>query len=483
MSTGLNNLPQDAGAEAAVLGSMIVGPVCIDAVAKLMDHDAFLREEHRLIFDAVMGLFRANGAKGVDGLLVKVELERRGQLKAIGGPDYLQQVMDKVPSAASVNFYADIVLDRHRRRQAIVIGQRLTTNGCDLMRNIGEQLREAREDLEGIRNPINGSWLPTTCAADITPQKPTFHLDNILVDFGINIIQGDGGVGKSRLSHSLAAKTSTGEALMGTNLRPRKGSVRIFSIEDPKEFIVDNLQANGADLKSIHIVSEIFDIRDAASELDDWQSEHPDCRLWILDSLPSYLGDSNANSNSEVRAALTPLAELAAKWRVAILGINHLNKRADLAYIHRGLGSTAFTALARSVWAVILDKDDPDLRIFAPVKCNYSIKPTGLRYRIIDGVVAFESAPWTGRLDDEMKPRDNKLRVEQCADWLRDRLRSGAVLSTTVFTEASDMGFSRDLCYRAKERLSLHASKAGFDRGWFWHLGDDGNGEESKNGM
>jgi len=78
------------------------------------------------------------------------------------------------------------------------------------------------------------------------------------------------------------------------------------------------------------------------------------------------------------------------------------------------------------VWAVIIDKNDPDRerRIFCPVKSNYCINPTGLKFRIIDGAIEFDTEPWTGHIDDTSNK--STTRVDEAADWLREKLQNGA---------------------------------------------------------
>ena len=118
-------VPHDPGAEAAVLGSMIVDPGCIDDVVKVVERAGFFLREHQTIYDAVLAVRRQGGAgDGPDGLLVREELERRHQLDAVGGAEYLRQVVESVPSAANAMHYAEIVADRYARRQALEAARR-----------------------------------------------------------------------------------------------------------------------------------------------------------------------------------------------------------------------------------------------------------------------------------------------------------------------------------------------------------------------
>jgi putative DNA primase/helicase len=75
--------------------------------------------------------------------------------------------------------------------------------------------------------------------------------------------------------------------------------------------------------------------------------QRPGCRLVVIDPISSYMGDANSHNNAEVRGLLAPLSDLAARHRVAILCISHLNKGAGDA-MYRVMGSLAFVAAARA---------------------------------------------------------------------------------------------------------------------------------------
>ena len=57
------------------------------------------------------------------------------------------------------------------------------------------------------------------------------------------------------------------------------------------------------------------------------------------------------------------------------------------------MGSLAFAAAARAVWAITKDPDNPERRLFLPAKLNLARDPDGLAYRIDDGRVAWEFNP------------------------------------------------------------------------------------------
>ena len=294
----------------------------------------------------------------------------------------------------------------------------------------------------------------------------------------LTILSGDPGATKSFLTIYMAARVSTGQPWPDCPEIPaKKGEVILFSDEDSASSVIKpRLEAHGADVSKVFITQGVkgndstvpFNLTQHLKELEDVLNNKPDTRLLVLDPITAYMGKTNANSNTEVRSTFGPLIELAEKHEVTVIGINHHNKRQDLAAIYRILGSTAFAAQARSVWAVIIDKNDRDLRIFCLFKSNYGINPTGLTYRIIEGVVTFDAEPWTGHIDDLTDTKHFK--VDQAADWLKTRLQEGEVNSTIIKEEGNAAGFNNDLLDRAKKKLGIITNKSGFGGKWSWRL-------------
>ena len=111
----------------------------------------------------------------------------------------------------------------------------------------------------------------------------------------------------------------------------------------------------------------------------------PDCRLVVIDPISAFCGATDSHRNSDVRGLLAPLAELAQRRQVAVVGVNHLNKSAAGGpAMYRTMGSLAFVAAARAAWAVVKDKQDPGKRLFLPIKNNLAADIAGLSYTVLD---------------------------------------------------------------------------------------------------
>lgn len=110
-------LPHDPDAEASVLGSMLLDSGTITDIKAIVGHQHFFREAHQIIFSAISSMHR--DGRPVDTVLVRNEIESRGQLDAIGGAVALVDLLERVSTMVHVNEHARIVR-RLALRRAIV---------------------------------------------------------------------------------------------------------------------------------------------------------------------------------------------------------------------------------------------------------------------------------------------------------------------------------------------------------------------------
>ncbi|MBY6368017.1 replicative DNA helicase [Rhodococcoides corynebacterioides] len=119
--------PQDMAAEQSVLGGMLLSKDAIADVLEILRPGDFYRPAHQMVYDAILDLYgRGDPA---DPVTVSAELERRGELKRIGGPPYLVTLTQTVPTAANASFYAEIVVEKAILRRLVEAGTRIVQFG------------------------------------------------------------------------------------------------------------------------------------------------------------------------------------------------------------------------------------------------------------------------------------------------------------------------------------------------------------------
>jgi len=109
--------PYDLEAEQAVLGAILLDENALTAALTVFSPVDFYRASHRKIFDAARDLI-ARGAD-IDLILLRDELERRGQLDECGGPAYLAALVDQVPTAESIKYHAGLVHNKAKARRLL----------------------------------------------------------------------------------------------------------------------------------------------------------------------------------------------------------------------------------------------------------------------------------------------------------------------------------------------------------------------------
>ena len=224
----------------------------------------------------------------------------------------------------------------------------------------------------------------------------------------LTLLSGDPGLGKSFVTCDMASRVSTGTAWPDDSTAQPVGSVIVFNCEDGlADTIRPRIERAGADLTKIMAIEgiQLFDLKthedrqrgfSLASDLSQLAGELAklsDCRLVVIDPVSAYLGDADSHKNSDVRALLAPLAQLAERHRVAIVMVNHLSKGAGAKAIYRSMGSMGFIAAARAAWHFAKDPENEQRRLILPAKMNLAPNPTGLAYCIEDGAVRWEADP------------------------------------------------------------------------------------------
>ncbi|MDP3983923.1 MAG: DnaB-like helicase N-terminal domain-containing protein, partial [Acidimicrobiia bacterium] len=116
--------PHSREAEESVLGALLLSPHAANEVMDKIVPEDFYVPAHQAIFEAMMVLYNAN--QPIDAVTVSEELRRRNELEKVGGLGYLAHMVDVVPAASNIEYYADIVEEHGLRRSLIKAGSSIT---------------------------------------------------------------------------------------------------------------------------------------------------------------------------------------------------------------------------------------------------------------------------------------------------------------------------------------------------------------------
>lgn len=140
--------PQNIEAERSTLGSMLLEREAVFKAQEILRAEDFYREAHRIIWNTVTAL--VDRGEPVDLVTVTEYLRSRGLLEQIGGTGYLTGLVNSVPTAANVEYYARIVEEKSILRSVIAAATEIVAAGFDETRDALSVLDEAEQRIFAI---------------------------------------------------------------------------------------------------------------------------------------------------------------------------------------------------------------------------------------------------------------------------------------------------------------------------------------------
>jgi len=121
--------PQALDLEEAVLGAIMLEKDAIISVIDILRPESFYKENHRLIYEALLELSRK--LEPIDLLTVTEELKKKEQLETVGGPYFLTQLTSRIASAAHIEFHARIISQKFIQRELIRVSTQIQEKAFD----------------------------------------------------------------------------------------------------------------------------------------------------------------------------------------------------------------------------------------------------------------------------------------------------------------------------------------------------------------
>ncbi len=137
--------PQVLDLEEAVLGAMMIDKKGVDEVIDILQPDAFYKDGHKYIFEAIVTLF--NDSQPIDLLTVSAQLRKMAKLDLAGGDFYLIQLTQKISSSAHIEFHSRIILQKYIQRSLIKISSEIIEESYDESTDVFDLLDKAESKL------------------------------------------------------------------------------------------------------------------------------------------------------------------------------------------------------------------------------------------------------------------------------------------------------------------------------------------------
>jgi len=151
--------PQNLEAETSVLGAVLLENEALNRVLEILKEDDFYRDAHRRIFSAILHLYEHS--EPVDLITLSEVLKTRGHLDDLGGVEYLNSLVNAVPTAANISYYAKIIKEKAILRKLINRATEIVSLGYTNSGDVDEFIDQAERTIFEIsEDRVRPSFYP-----------------------------------------------------------------------------------------------------------------------------------------------------------------------------------------------------------------------------------------------------------------------------------------------------------------------------------
>ncbi|MDY6820047.1 MAG: replicative DNA helicase [Deferribacterota bacterium] len=265
--------PHNLEAEQAVLASIILDERALDKIINFINKDDFYHPYHKLIYGTLIELSKEN--KPLDLITLVSKLEDKNKLAEAGDYSYISSLVEMLPNASNIFYYAEVVKEKSLLRKLINISREISEKSytctgnidelldeleknvfklseyklSDNMQPLGNLIEDALHSLETVyQNQGSTSGLPTSY----------IDLDKLIEGFqpgDFAIVAGRPSMGKTAFAINIAVNIAS----------KLKKSVAIFSLEMSARQLVQRIISSEARINSTKL-------KNGSLSLEEWQN-------------------------------------------------------------------------------------------------------------------------------------------------------------------------------------------------------------------
>lgn len=147
--------PQNLEAEQAVIGSILLQSEALITAMERVQTEDFYDKAHQMIYEAMIEL--GESGQPIDLVTLTSKIQDKGQLEDIGGVSYLAKLAHGVPTAANVDYYAQIIEEKAMLRRLIRAATQIVSEGYSSGEDVAGMLSDAERKIMEISNGRSGS--------------------------------------------------------------------------------------------------------------------------------------------------------------------------------------------------------------------------------------------------------------------------------------------------------------------------------------
>lgn len=340
--------PQAIDLEEVVLGAMMIDKKGVDEVIDILSPDAFYKEAHQHIFEAIFKLFE--NSEPVDLLTVSSQLKKDAKLDLVGGDFYLISLTQRVSSSAHIEFHARIILQKYIQRSLIKISNEIIEEAYDETKDVFDLLDNAEAKLYEVTQGNVKKSTETAQSLVIQAKKKIEEISNKEGLSGIPsgfdkldkltsgwqpsdlvIVAARPGMGKTAMTLTMARNMAVEQNI----------PVAFFSLEMSSVQLITRLISSETGLSSEKL-------RTGRLEKHEW--EQLNVKVKTLEKAPLYIDDTPSLSIFDLRAKAR---RLSSQYQIKLIVIDYLqlmtaggsqkggNREQEISMISRNLKALA----------------------------------------------------------------------------------------------------------------------------------------------
>ncbi|MDD2943126.1 MAG: replicative DNA helicase [bacterium] len=356
--------PNSLEAEISVIGAVLLDNDVVNIVMELLQESDFYQRSNQMVFAAILSL--VEHSKPIDVVTLAEELRMRGELDAVGGVDYLGQLVHAVPTSANAEFYARAVKDMSLRRRVIHEASQIVDDAFNCNSSADNFIDEVEQRIFQVsesRSKKGFSRVSDIVKESIKEVERRYISNEPLTGISTGFIDLDemtSGLQPSDLI-IVAGRPSMGKTALALSIAKHVGlesgkGVAVFSLEMPKNQIVTRLLCADARVSNSRVrsgklgetdfpalVDSASRIAQASIFVDDTPAisviemrakvrrlhrENP-LSLVMVDYLQLMRGNTGRRNDSreqEISAISGALKALAKEINVPVIALSQLNR-------------------------------------------------------------------------------------------------------------------------------------------------------------
>ena len=361
----LNVQPHSEEAELAVLGSMLSSKEAVSKSIQWLTPDVFYKDAHGKIFSAMELLF--DKGEPVDTVSVIDLLKKNKELESVGGTYFITGLVESVPTAAHVERYSKIVMEKALLRSLITLSHTIAKEAYEDSQDVADILDTVEQSIFSItQNRLKGGFtqindivvaaleklelIRASGGSVIGVPSGLLDLDDITSGFqegDLIIIAGRPGMGKTALALSMirnaALEADVGVGMFSLEMANHQLAMRLLCAEARVDShfvrtgklpakLWKNLGLSAGDLEKAPIYLDdspaltVLELRAKARRL---KAEH-NIGMIVVDYLQLMQGPRGVESRQqEISVISRSLKALAKELSIPVVALSQLSRAVE----------------------------------------------------------------------------------------------------------------------------------------------------------